>query len=52
MIYDRFDLSRKGKDLVRKLAVDELRHMISIQHVDQVIGIAEKDSSVIHTKRD
>lgn len=50
MIYDRFELTKKGKELVRKLAVDELRQII-VQHADQVIGIAEKDSSVIHTKK-
>lgn len=49
MIYDRFELTKKGKELVRKLAVDELRQII-VQHADQVIGVAEKDSSIIHSK--
>lgn len=49
MIYDRFELTKKGKELVRKLDVNGLRQII-IQHADQVIGIAENNSNVVHTK--
>lgn len=47
MIYDRFELTKKEKELVRKLDVVGLRQLI-IQHADQVVGIAEKDSNIVH----
>lgn len=48
MIYDRFELSKKEKDLVRKLDANGLRQII-IQHADQVVGVAENDSNIVHT---